>query len=72
MRNKLTEDNPTLFIDQYGDPVIASTARELADKAGGRKITKQYQDKKDGRVVWNGYVVGSRWFTAFKWKEVGA
>lgn len=72
MRNKLTQDTPTLFVDQYGEKVVASSLAELHAKVGGGKVTKQYVDKKDGRTVWNGYVVGRRWFTALKWVEVPA
>lgn len=55
----------TLFIDQFGTPVWARTVKELREKCGGGRVSKQYNDKKDGSVVHNGYVVGSRWFTAF-------
>lgn len=72
MRNKLTQDGPTLFVDQYGRKIIASTAKELRDKVGGGKLSKQYSDKRDGRTVWNGYIVGPYWFTALKWAEVPA
>ena len=57
--------NQTLLIDQYGQPVWARTLAELRQKVPGR-VSKQYADKKDGRTVHNGYVVGSRWFTAFQ------
>lgn len=70
MRNKLTQDQPTLFIDQYGESIQAASLAELRAKVGGGKVSKQYSDKKDGRTVWSGYVIGSRWFTAFKWVEV--
>lgn len=72
MRNRLTEDKPTMFIDQHGRPIVASTAKELCEKAGYAKATKQYQDKRGGPTVWNGYVVGPHWFTALKWREVPA
>jgi hypothetical protein len=73
MRNALTQDKPTLFRDQYGRTVIARTLKELCGKAerSGR-VSKQYVDKKDGRTVWCGYVVGSQWFTAFRFAEVEA
>jgi hypothetical protein len=69
-RNALTEDKPTLFVDQYGKKVVAASAKALCEAVGYRKASKQYADKRDGRVVWNGYVVGPYWFTAFKWREV--
>jgi len=70
MRNRLTQDSPTLFVDQYGQMVVASSAKELLVKVNGTKAIKQYIDKKSGGSVWNGYVVGHRWFTAFKWQEI--
>lgn len=70
MRNKLTQDKPTLFVDQWGGKIVASTAAELRAKCGGGKVAKQFCEKKDGRVVWNGYIVGARWFTALAWREV--
>ena len=61
-----TELNPNhLFIDQYGEPVWARTAKELREKCGGGKVSILYTDKKDGRTVNIGYVVGRRWFTRF-------
>lgn len=56
----------TLFIDQYGQPIWARTVKELRAKVGGGRVSKQYCDKKDGRTVHNGYVVGDRWFTAYR------
>lgn len=70
MRNKLTQDTPTLFRDQYGRTIIARSRMELVETAGGGKVSKMYSDKRDGRTVWCGYVVGANWFTAFKWVEV--
>ena len=71
MRNKLTQDTPTLFVDQYGGKIVASSAKELQTKCGVKSaVRKMYIDKKDGGTVWNGYVIGSRWFTALKWAEV--
>lgn len=67
MRNRLTQDTPTLFVDQYGRKIVA---RSLREKANGGKVSKMYRDKKDGRTVWTGYVVGASWFTALKWVEV--
>lgn len=71
MRNALTRDEPTLFISQYGQRFVASTAADLKRQAGySGGIKKQFVDKPDGRTVWNGYVIGRHWFTAFKWQEV--
>jgi hypothetical protein len=71
MRNRLTQDAPTLFVDQYGNKIVARSLAELKaaiDYRGG--AAKQYQDKAAGGTVWNGYVLGRRWFTAFKRAEV--
>ena len=54
-----------LFIDQHGAPVWARTVKELREKCGGGRVSKMYVDKKDGRTVHTGYVVGSRWFTRY-------
>lgn len=70
MRNKLTEDRPTLFIDQYGNNVWASSAKELAERTGASKLSKMYVDKKDGPTRWIGYVARDRWFAAYRPAEV--
>jgi hypothetical protein len=61
-----------LFIDQYGDPVWARTVKELREKCGGGRVAKMYVDKKDGRTVHCGYIVGRRWFTRYAPVEVPA
>jgi hypothetical protein len=73
MRNKLTQDRPTLFIDQYGSKYWAASLKELKERAGyAGGAAKQYNDLKDGRTVWTGYVLGARWFTAFNPAQVAA
>jgi hypothetical protein len=59
-----------LFIDQYGEPVWARTVKELRAKAGDGRVSKMYTDKKDGRTVHSGYVVGRRWFSRFAPVEI--
>lgn len=59
-----------VFIDQWGDRVIAATVKELQRKAGGGRVSRMFRDKKDGRIVRCGYVVGSRWFNEFQPVEV--
>jgi len=56
--------NLTLYIDQYGERHWARTVTELRQKIGG-KVSKMYVDKKDGRTVQIGYVVGRLWCTAY-------
>ena len=61
-----------IFIDQHGDLVWARTVTELREKVGGGRVGKMYVDKKDGRTVHCGYVVGRRWFSRFAPVEVPA
>lgn len=72
MRNKLTQDAPTLFVDQYGMNVWASSAKELSAKMGGAKLGKMYVDKTDGPTRWVGYVARDHWFVAYRPAEVPA
>lgn len=62
---------PTLYINQYGAIVWAKSARELQRKHGGR-LNKMYRDKKDGRTVHVGYVVGKLWLDAYRPVELPA
>ena len=61
-----------LFLDQFGEPIWARTVKELRAKAGGGRVSKMCVDKKDGRTVRCGYVVGRRWFSRFAPVEVPA
>jgi hypothetical protein len=61
-----------LFIDQYGEPIWARTVKELREKVGGGRVGNVYVDKKDGRTVHCGYVVGRRWFHRFAPVELPA
>jgi hypothetical protein len=58
----------TLYIDQWGSKYWAKTVKELrrAVGMGGSRVAKMYRDKKDGRVVHVGYVVGEHWLTAYR------
>ena len=58
----------TLYIDQYGNRWWARTVKELRSVIGmgGSRVSKMYQDKKDGRTVHVGYIVGTHWLTAFQ------
>jgi hypothetical protein len=66
------EGKLVLYLDQYGKPVWARTVKELQQKSGGGKVSKMYVDKKDGRTVHKGYVVGQRWFSAYSPIEIEA
>lgn len=65
-------DGATVFVDQYGGKVYATTVAGLREAAGGGRVSPMYQDKRDGRTVQTGYVVGARWFTAYWPREVAA
>lgn len=54
-----------LYVDQWGNRFSASTVRELRAKVGGGRVSRMFQDKKDGSTVQTGYVVGRHWLTAF-------
>ena len=58
----------TLYIDQWGNRFWATTVKELRNQIGmgGSRVSKMYRDKKDGRVVHVGYVIGQHWLTAFR------
>lgn len=59
---------PTLFLDQWGNRWWAKTVKELRSQIGmgGSRVSKMYVDKKDGRSVHIGYVVGQHWLTAYQ------
>ena len=61
----MTKRKTLLFLDQYGRPVWAKTVKELREKAGGGRVSRQFTDKKDGATVHTGYGVGARWFTMY-------
>ena len=56
-----------LYINQYGDRFWARTVKDLRSQigAGGGRVDKMYVDKKDGRTVHCGYVIGQYWLTAY-------
>lgn len=58
----------TLYIDQNGSRWWAKTVKELRDQIGmgGSRVQKMYVDKKDGRTVHTGYVIGQHWLTAYQ------
>lgn len=64
----------TLFIDQYGNRFTSKTVKELRAQigGGGSRVSKMFCDKKDGRTVQTGYVIGSHWLTAYRPVEIPA
>lgn len=64
----------TLYVDQYGNRFAASTVKELREQIGmgGSRVSKMYRDKKDGRTVHCGYVIGAHWLTAYRPLEIAA
>lgn len=63
---------PILFVDQYGQHVIARTLLELKSKVGCSRARKVYRDKADGRTVHVGYSLGQRWFDMYQPLELAA
>ena len=60
-----------LYIDQYGNRFWAKTVRELRQNVGGGRVSKMYRDKRDGRTVHVGYVIGQHWLSAYSPVERG-
>lgn len=56
---------PTLLMDQHGQCVWVTSLADLHRQVPGR-ISRMYCDKKDGKTCHVGYVVGGRWFTAYR------
>lgn len=56
-----------LFIDQWGNKFFARTLKELRAQigGGGSRVSIMYRDKKDGRTVKCGYVIGGHWLSAY-------
>ena len=54
-----------LYVDQHGQSFVASTVKELRKKVGGGRVSIMYADKIGGPTVKVGYVIGSRWLSAF-------
>lgn len=61
-----------LYVDQWGNRFWAKTVKELRKQigGGGSRVLKMYRDKKDGRVVHVGYVVGEHWCIAYQPVEI--
>jgi hypothetical protein len=64
----------TLYIDQWGGRYYASTVKELRQQIGmgGCRVSKLYRDKRDGRTVHCGYIIGHCWLTAYQPVELPA
>ena len=62
----------TLYIEQWGNRFHASTVRHLREQIGGGRVSKLYQDKRDGSTVHVGYVIGQHWLTAYRPVELAA
>ena len=56
-----------LYLDQYGNKFWAKTVKELRAQInnGHSRVSIMYCDKKDGRSVRTGYVIGQHWLTAY-------
>lgn len=62
----------TLYIDQWGNRFYSTTVKHLREQLGGGRISKMYIDKRDGRTVHIGYVIGQHWLTAYRPLELAA
>lgn len=60
----MSAGNAKLYRDQYGNTFCANTRKELRTKIPGR-CSIMYIDKKDGRTVRVGYVIGQHWLTEY-------
>ncbi len=61
-----------LYIDQYGHRYWANTVRSLCEQVGHTTARTMYRDKKDGRTVRAGYVIGQYWLDRFTPDELPA
>lgn len=55
-----------LYVDQYGDKIIASTVKELKEKSGPGRVYKMFIDSADGKTYHTGYVIGQLWYTMYE------
>jgi len=53
-----------LYIDQYSNVFRARTRKALSEQIPGR-VSLMYTDKRDGRTVRSGYVIGQHWLTEY-------
>jgi len=61
-----------LYIDQHSSKFWAQSVRALVAQLGGGRVSKMFCDKKDGRTVHTGYVIGNHWLSAFAPVELPA
>ena len=60
-----------MAIDQYGQTyhnLGKHPRKELMERIGCQHVSKMYQEKKDGRIIHAGYVVGQHWCTLYEVK----
>ena len=57
-----------LYMDQLGNHFFARSVKDLRQQIGGGKsrVTKMFQDRKDGPTVHVGYVIGRHWLKMFE------
>ncbi len=56
-------------VNQYGEKIVLRgehPRKELLEALGRSSAAKMYQDKKDGRIVHVGYIVGGLWWTFYE------
>ena len=68
------KQKPTLWIDQHGYRIHATSRKELREKVGngGCNVSKMYISE-EGKTYHIGYVIGEHWFRGYipMKKEVG-
>lgn len=55
-----------MYVDQWGQRYYAATVKELRKQIGhAPRVSRMYQDGKDGKTYKVGYVIGRHWLTAY-------
>lgn len=57
-----------LYMDQFGNHFFARSVKDLRQQIGVGKsrVSKMFQDMKDGQTVHVGYVIGRHWLRMFE------
>ena len=57
-----------MAVDQYGTTYhgLKHPRKDLIERTGYQHVTKMYVDKKDGRSVQTGYVIGPLWLSLYE------
>lgn len=57
-----------MAIDQYGQTYhgLVKPRRDLLTRLGGKHASRMFRDKKDGRTVHVGWIIGGLWLTVYE------